>query len=320
MRRLIGCLLVLASCAYGSRRFAYNPAVINNAATRPLLREGSIGPAVMRAQILLSRAHFSVGEIDATLGRNMEEALKGFRASRGLPPGSTVDAVVWNALEDDTAPPIVPYAINAEDVKGPFVKVPTDMMAQAKLSYLGCASPKDEIAERFHLAPELLQRLNPGKVFTRVGERILVPNASTEITGQAAKIVVSKSANTLTLLDESSSVIAQYPCSSGSEHDPLPMGAWKVVGIARNPKFHYNPALFWDAKPEDAKATIAPGPRNPVGLVWIDISKEHYGIHGTPDPALVGDAQSHGCIRLTNWDALEVAGLVKPGTPVDLVE
>lgn len=231
-----------------------------------------------------------------------------------------VDDAVWQALDQDAAPALVSYTITPEDLKGPFVKVPHDMMAQAKLRYLGYASPLDELAEKFHISPNLLQRLNPGKSMKRAGETLVIPNVQTDITGQAAKIVVSKSKSTVTVLDDAGNIIAQYPCTSGSEHDPLPIGEWKVVGVAKNPKFHYNPALFWDANPKDAKATIAPGPRNPVGLVWIDLSKEHYGIHGTPDPAAIGHTQSHGCIRLTNWDALQLASLVKPGTPASLVE
>jgi lipoprotein-anchoring transpeptidase ErfK/SrfK len=112
----------------------------------------------------------------------------------------------------------------------------------------------------------------------------------------------------------------QYPSSSGSEHDPLPIGTWKIKGVSRNPKFHYNPKLFWDASPADSKLTIAPGPNNPVGVVWIDLTKPHYGIHGTPEPSEVGHTQSHGCIRLTNWDAMELAGMVAPGTPAILID
>ena len=108
--------------------------------------------------------------------------------------------------------------------------------------------------------------------------------------------------------------------SSGSEHDPLPIGDWKVTGIARNPVFHYNPKLFWDAKASDRKATIPAGPNNPVGVVWIDLSKEHYGIHGTPEPSRISKSESHGCIRLTNWSALAVAGAVAANTPVTLQE
>ena len=254
------------------------------------------------------------------MGRNMIAAVTGFRMDRELPAGPSVDRAVWEKLDEDDASVLIPYTTTEEDFRGPFVDVPEDMMAQAKLDYLGYASPLDEISEKFHIAPGLLRRLNPGKTFMRSGETILVPNVGTEMSGAAAKIVVSKSRNTVTVFDDMGRVKAQYPCTSGSEHDPLPIGEWKVMGVAKNPKFFYNPALFWDAKPEDAKATIAAGPRNPVGVVWIDLSKEHYGIHGTPDPAQIGHAQSHGCIRLTNWDALQLAGMVKPGTPVSLVE
>lgn len=306
--------------ANASARISYSPAIINNPAVRPRLPPGARGAAVVRAQVLLDRAHFSVGQIDGQLGNNMQSALKAFRMQRGLTPGTGIDKGVWQALDEDTAPALTTYAITAGDLKGPFEKVPLDMMEQAKLSYLGYASALDELSERFHISPELLRKLNPGKRFTTVDETIRVPAVSTGLSGEAARVVVSKSGNTVTALDANGSIIAQFPCSSGSEHDPLPIGEWKVVGITKNPVFYYNPELFWDAKPDDAKATIAAGPRNPVGVVWIDLSKEHYGIHGTPEPASIGHTQSHGCIRLTNWDASQLAGVVKAGTPVSLVE
>jgi lipoprotein-anchoring transpeptidase ErfK/SrfK len=110
------------------------------------------------------------------------------------------------------------------------------------------------------------------------------------------------------------------PVTTGSEHDPLPIGEWKVRGVLHDPEFHYNPELFWDADPSHAKATIKPGPNNPVGVVWIDLSREHYGLHGTPEPSEIGKTASHGCVRLTNWDAERVASLVHPGTRVLFVE
>jgi lipoprotein-anchoring transpeptidase ErfK/SrfK len=131
---------------------------------------------------------------------------------------------------------------------------------------------------------------------------------------------VAKSTSSLTVTDESGRVLVYAPVTTGSLHDPLPIGEWKVTGIRFNPKFHYNPDLFWDAEPAHTKATIQPGPNNPVGVVWIDISKEHYGLHGTPEPSTIGRTQSHGCVRMTNWDALKVAALVKPGTHVVFTE
>ena len=132
--------------------------------------------------------------------------------------------------------------------------------------------------------------------------------------------LISKSRRDVTVTAEDGKVVFYAPVTVGSKNDPLPIGEWKVTAVQKNPVFHYNPKLFWDADPSHSKAKIQPGPNNPVGVVWIDVSKEHYGIHGTPNPATVGKAQSHGCIRLTNWDAWELAQLVKPGTSVSFIE
>lgn len=271
--------------------------------------------AILRAQILLGRAHFSVGEMDGRAGENFTRALRGFQESRQLPVTGELDPATWHALNVDTAPAVTTYSITDADVAGPFVEVPQDMLEQAKLQSLAYSTIQELLGEKFHVSPGLLQRLNVGKKLTS-GESIVVPDNGAGVQGtKAARIVVTK-AGVLTAFDGADKIIAQYPCSSGSEHDPLPIGTWKVTGIAKNPPFFYNPALFWDASPGHTKAKIAPGPNNPVGVVWIDLSKEHYGIHGTPLPGNVGHTESHGCIRLTNWDAQELAGIVSRGTPV----
>jgi lipoprotein-anchoring transpeptidase ErfK/SrfK len=133
-------------------------------------------------------------------------------------------------------------------------------------------------------------------------------------------VVVDKSEQNVRVLDAGGNVLAQFPATLGSAHDPLPLGTWQIQGVSKLPPFHYNPDLFWDAGAKDEKATLPPGPNGPVGVVWIDLSKEHYGIHGTPEPQSVSRTQSHGCIRLTNWDAAKLAQMVKPGTPAVLQE
>jgi len=298
----------------------YDLSAVNNPATTDQLDEKSEGSAVLRAQILLDRAKFSVGEIDGRMGTNALHAIEGFRSARGLLPATSVDADVWKALNTDTAPTLVEYTLGPDDVKGPFVNVPANMMLKAKLAHLGYSSALEATAEKFHIHPALLQQLNPGSKFTVADQKIYVPNVLTEMSAKASRVVVSKSKSTVTVFNDMGQVMAQYPCTSGSEHDPLPIGDWKITGVFKNPKFNYNPDLFWDAKPKDSKATIAPGPNNPVGLVWIDLSKEHYGIHGTPSPEQIGHIESHGCIRLTNWDAMELAGMIEKGTPVSLME
>jgi lipoprotein-anchoring transpeptidase ErfK/SrfK len=190
------------------------------------------------------------------------------------------------------------------------------MMEKSSLTHLSYVSLMEALGERFHTAPQLLQSLNPGIQFAQ-GIEIVVPNVGEPLAAAvAAEVIVSKAESTLTVLDGGGGIIFFAPVTSGSEHDPLPIGDWKVTGISRNPTFNYNPSLFWDADPSHAKAKIAPGPNNPVGVVWIDISREHYGLHGSPEPGRIGHSASHGCVRLTNWDATTVAGLVKAGTPV----
>ncbi|HUS06297.1 MAG TPA: L,D-transpeptidase [Bryobacteraceae bacterium] len=299
---------------------SFDPASINDASLQEPVGEKSQGAAVIRAQILLDRANFSVGEIDGAFGLNFRRAITGFQSSRGLPPGPQVDIPTWQKLNADTASALVPYKITQADIDGPYAPLPEEMMEKAKLPSLGYASMLEALGERFHVSPALLKKINASSSFTKVDEEIMVPNVATTIPVKAGSVVVSKGDMTVTALDKDGKVIAQYPATMGSEHDPLPLGTWKIRGVAKNPVFHYNPELFWDADAKQAKAKIAAGPNNPVGTVWIDLSKEHYGIHGTPEPAGIGHTQSHGCIRLTNWDAEELAGLVTPGTSAILKE
>ena len=301
------------------------PPLALDAANDPALVEPvgpkSSGPAVLRAQVLLDRAYFSPGEIDAVYGENVSKAIAGFQKYNGLNPSGIIDQTTWAALNRDTAPVLTNYKINEKDVAGPFQSVPSDMMEKSKLSALGYTSAVEALGEKFHASPKLLQKLNAEKDLTKAGEEIVVPNVEGAAPlPKAAKVIVDKSDLTVTLVDAAGKMLGQFPASTGSEHDPLPIGDWKILGIAKNPVFHYNPKLFWDADPAHAKAKIPPGPNNPVGVAWIDLSKEHYGIHGTPEPSKIGKTQSHGCIRLTNWDVARVSQAVAAGTPAILQE
>jgi lipoprotein-anchoring transpeptidase ErfK/SrfK len=297
---------------------AIDPAAVNDASLRDVVRARAPRAAILRAQILFDHAHFSPGEIDAAYGANMRRAIAAFQRARGLPESGEVDAATWAALSTDTAPALVFYVLTPQDVAGPFTPIPPTMMEKATLETLPYASLLEELGEKFHLSPALLTELNPGRRIANAGDEITVPTIVYGALPQAGEVVVDESDRSLTVIDTAGAVFARYPATTGSHHDPLPIGIWRINGIGHYPTFHYNPRLFWDAGASDRSAPIAPGPNNPVGVVWLDLSKEHYGIHGTPEPSLIGRTQSHGCIRLTNWNAEELSQMVKYGTPVTL--
>ena len=290
---------------------------------------------VLALQVALDRARFSPGEIDGRAGALTASALAAFRSARGLPSAvSPLDEATKAALGDAFAQPLTRYTITEQDAAGPFVPdIPSDLMAQAELETLGYTSLLELLGERFHSSPSLLARLNPGVTF-EAGTSIAVPavepmelasregrrahDGKTPAPAPAAEIELTEAIGAVIARDDRGTVLLHVPATVGSVQDPLPVGDWKIVGVHDRPVFNYNPDLFWDADPSHAKARIAAGPNNPVGLVWIDIDKEHFGFHGTPEPSQIGRTTSHGCVRLTNWDALRLADLVAEGTPVRL--
>ena len=275
------------------------------------------------------RLGFSPGQIDGKPGTNLSHALAALQQARNVAQTGQPDCDTWRVLGGDEAvasrPTVTDYELTADDIDGPFTReIPREISKQQSLPALGYQSAIEALGEKFHTSPTLLRELNP-QMKLAAGSPIKVPAvtpfdnpAKRPIDPAAADVTVqvTRADSSVRVLDAGGKVIFFAPVTTGSEHDPLPPGNWTVTGVDWHPVFHYNPDLFWDAKPSDNKATIKSGPNNPVGVVWINLSLEHYGLHGTPEPANVGKTQSHGCVRMTNWDAVRVASLVKKGTPV----
>jgi lipoprotein-anchoring transpeptidase ErfK/SrfK len=285
------------------------------------------GPTVLRAQVYLDRIHFAVGSIDGRWGRNSGIAVWWYQRARGLPSTGDLDQQTFAKLAAETqyAPVVKQYAVTADDLQGPFVQIPDSVYEKAKLKCLCYESPKEEIAEKFHVDQDFLERLNPDVKFgeLQAGQALIVPNVRDPLTQNAkdfARVVISIAGNSFNAWNASGELIFHAPTTLGSEYDPSPHETLHVVKITPMPHFHYDPTLYHEVPDSDPDAMLPPGPNSPVGIVWIALSKEHYGVHGNPDPESIGYSSSHGCVRLTNWDADEVAHRISEGTEVSFVD
>lgn len=315
-----------------------------NEATPEMHAPPAVDPNILHVQVLLDRLGFSPGVIDGKEGQSLTAALRGFQTARGLKVTGEIDQATLGLLHQYRAiRPTRVLTLSEGDFAGPFIgRLPDDPAEQAKLPILGYVNALERLAEKFHTTPRTLATLNPGARLAP-GTRLTFPNALPSSRDYPAdlspewrktlsdlnvdarqpvgdRVVVDKSEGVLKVYDEGDRLVAQFPATMGSQHDPLPVGTWKIQGESYNPPFHYNPELFWDVNDGKSKLLLPPGPNGPVGVIWLDLDKPHYGIHGTPHPKTIGRAESHGCIRLTNWDAARLSLMVKPGTPATFQE
>ena len=319
---------------------AQSKAADNPAQQQPVVQAAGekLDGTIFHAQVLLDRAGFSPGVIDGLKGTSFEYAVRGFQEARGLQVTGELDNPTRQALLRDKAPSVRRLRIDESDAQGPFTQIPKEPEDQAKMKRLAYRNLLEKIAEKFHTTPATLIALNSPSTVLRAGTVLRLPNvlpasrsyegvkpdvaqllSDLNISGdqpKAERVVVDKSDKVVRVFAEGGRLIAQFPATLGSDKDPLPLGNWKVNSIAYNPPFKYQPQLFWDVEDTEKEQMLPPGPNGPVGVVWIDLNREHIGIHGTNSPETIKRAESHGCVRLTNWDAARLTRMIGNGKPV----
>lgn len=315
---LVGALTLIVAARSGRAAEELSLEQVNQA-ERPTATAKGPSPGIIRAQVLLDRAFVSPGVIDGYWGGNTEKAIRVYQHLQHLSPSGELDTATWASLTSGSSTPaLTTYTISKRDAEGPFTEqIPSGMKEMAKLDRLGYTSPAELLAEKFHLDQDLLKALNPDVDFSKPGTKIVVAN----VRGRkpkvlAASVVVDRTNQAVKAFSQDGRLIAFYPATVGSDTFPSPSGDLKVTAIAEDPVFTYSGKLEYSDLKKGEAIQVAPGPNNPVGNIWIDLSKDGYGIHGTPSPSKISKSASHGCVRLTNWSARELAFLVKPGVPV----
>lgn len=287
----------------------------------PEISHSGASEDVARIQVLLDRVGASPGVIDGRMGDNVNKAISAYRELTGEALRTYDTDFIDKALAATGGDAFVTYEITSADVAGPYVaSVPTDYGQKAQLEHLSFTSVPEMLAERFHMDEKYLRAINPGVNFDRPGTIVRVVNPGTPKSAQVARIVADKGRKQVRAYGADGKLVAIYPSTIGSAATPSPSGTHTVERIAFDPEYTYNPKINFKQGDNDKVLRIPPGPNGPVGTVWIALSKPTYGIHGTPDPSKIGKTESNGCIRLTNWDASELAKMVSPGTTVEFID
>lgn len=317
-------LLLFFGLAFSTQSLAFDPQQVNAAkpGSTAKARSEKLDPLTTKIEILLDRAHFSPGEIDGKSGENVEKALTAFARAHGAKWDGKWSPELWQTLNNGAPENLfTQYTMTEDDVRGPFLqKLPSKMEDMKDLPGLYYTSVREELAERFHVSEDLLAALNPGAAFDKAGENLIIPTVrDNPLNKRVTHVVIDKAAQTVEAFDSKNNLIAFYPATVGSEEKPAPSGRLKVTTVTKNPPYRYNPKYHFKGIKTNEPFTIKAGPNSPVGLVWIGLTGEGYGIHGTTDPNKVSKSASHGCVRLTNWDALELAAAVRKGVPVEFV-
>jgi len=317
---LLPLVLILPSVAVGNDAVPLTADLINNADLGAISVEkpnsGTPDPAIVKLEILLDRAGASPGVIDGFDGDNLRKAIRAFQVMIGLDDGSV--SALAPKLKSDT-PVMGSYTITDKDVSDLMPSIPSDYGEMSKLKFLGYTRVTEELAERFHMDEDLLKAVNPGAKFV-AGEQIVVADPGANKEGHVVKLEADERERQLRGYDSDGGLLVAYPATIGSEDNPSPTGTHLVDAIVQKPNYTYDPDVNFKQGNNTEKLIIPPGPNGPVGSVWIDLTEPTFGIHGTPEPSKIDKTNSHGCVRLTNWDAEELSEMVAKGVPVEFTD
>ncbi|GAB3045500.1 L,D-transpeptidase [Acinetobacter apis] len=288
---------------------------LNRAEWYPNIGKGQF-PIYARAQVMLNNTHASPGAIDGSSGKNTLKAIASFQQIQGLPVTGALDQATWDALVklQGSKPTYIEYTITESDLKGPYAKtIPHDYALQSKMKGLYYTRVTEMLGEKFHMDEAFLKQLNPNADFNKLGQKIIVTSVRNNLPEDIHLIVAHKGAKQLYLFNSKNQMVGSFPATIGSTDTPSPEGTYRVTNVTPNPWYSYSPSNFVQGK-NLKPLSLPPGPNAPVGNIWIGLSKKSFGIHGTPQPSLISKTASHGCIRLTNWDANDLGRKVKSGT------
>ena len=271
-------------------------------------------------QARLDAQNFSTGGIDGRWGAKSEKALAAWQKKSGLPATGQLDDAARAAL-GDTNSILTAVTVSAAD-HAALTPFPSSWLERSQQERMGFASIEEMFAERHHVYRATLRKLNPDAAWPDppAGTVLTVPLVKSAPLPDLSRLEILLGQKLLRAYDAESQLTAQFPCSIAADKSKRPEGeTLRVVVWAESPEYTFDPELFAEDPAAAAigkKLRIPPGPNNPVGLAWIGLDRPGYGIHGTPSPEDISKTESHGCFRLTNWDALKLVHAVHAGLPV----
>lgn len=316
----MACIPVFILCelfagAQAPARTAPVTATNNTAATMRRFRE------IVSVQTVLDRHNLSGGRIDGVIGSRTASALSVWQSWNGLPATGRLDPRTLQSVLDGASNVLTVRTVSSNDY-AELSSIPATWAEKSEMARLGYETIMEMLAEMHHSSEKALVTLNPGVQWPDppVGTEIVVPNPFPFDLPVVDSMDISLGGKWIRAYDAAGSIVAHFPCSIAADKAKRPAGELRVTVAAAEPNYTFNPELFPEY-PESRtlqgrKLIIPPGPNNPVGVAWVGLNLQGYGMHGTPRPGDIGNTESHGCFRLANWNAAKLLRMARAGMAV----